>query len=456
MAGDNGTAGRDVDVIVIGGGPAGSSAACVMAAKGYSVLILEKAQFPRFHIGESMVPYVLKLLEKIGVYEEVAEFAVHKYGVEMGVPNGNYKRAEFQFLAKGQMPLAFNLDRAKFDSTLLEHAQKNGARVLFGAHVKEFIFDDDRIVGVKYDLGGEKHELKARFVVDASGRAGLIARHFKLRKMNERLENVALFQQYTNLVKENNPSDPGDLILSAHEDGWLWGIPIGPDTFSVGAVMSVKTYKEKGKDDPQSLYELHVSRAPRIANRVKGATAVFDPVKLESDFCYHSERLAGPGFFIVGDAGCFVDPLFSAGVYLGMASGIKAGEMINEIIAGRDEQEARTYYENVCKTGYDSYFRLLYSFYNGFSGDIADVFVALPGGFRVPFPFGLQTLSGDFWGEQNQPILEYLRNRPDLVTFTEPFDIVYGCPVYGEVGYKLDEPYISSAGEIPYYPPEGM
>lgn len=312
---------QSFDAIVIGGGPAGATCAYKMAAEGHSVLLLEKARFPRFHIGESMVPYITKLLEMIGVLDKVkdADF-VKKPGVEFFTGStGILRRQDFTNLAEGQNPLAFHFHRARFDNLLMEHARDTGAQVLQEAEVKKLIFDGERLAGVEYQYQGQRHEARASYVVDASGRAGLIAKHFGLRKMNNKLRNVAVFQQYSNVAKENNPTlCEGDFLLSSHEDGWLWGIPIETDVISVGAVMPLSLLKER---NPQEVFDEHFERAPRIKSAIKGATPAFEKLKVELDYCYHSEQLAGPGYFIAGDAGCFVDPLLSGGTFLSMTCG---------------------------------------------------------------------------------------------------------------------------------------
>ncbi|MEY2831684.1 MAG: hypothetical protein RLZZ574_942 [Cyanobacteriota bacterium] len=431
------------DTIVIGGGPAGSTCAYKVASEGNSVLLLEKAKFPRFHIGESMVPYLTKLLEKIGVLDKVkAAGFVKKPGVEFFTEKtGALQRQGFTNLAEGQNSLAFHFNRARFDKLLLEHAEDTGAQVLQEAEVKKLIFEGERIVGVEYEYQGQRHEARARFVVDASGRAGVISKqHFKLRKMNGKLKNVAVFQQYKNVAKENNPTlHKGDFLLSSHEDGWLWGIPIEEDVISVGAVMPLDLLKSSG--NPQDIFNAHCKRAPRIMRAIEGATPVFEKPKVELDFCYISEQLAGPGYFVAGDAGCFVDPVFSGGTYISMVCGLKAAEAIHKIIEGKDEKEVRNYFENFCKTGYDSYFRVVYAYYYQFNKDMNRMGLELPGTFR----FVLQTFAGDFWGEPDQPVLSYLRSKKEWDTFEQPFERVYNdCPVYPDVRYRAEDlPHLS-------------
>ena len=420
---------REFDAIIIGGGPAGATCAYTLASRGHSVLILEKSKFPRFHIGESMVPYLIEVFDRIGILEKLkSEGFVWKTGVDLSVSSGEVGRANFGDLAEGQKPYAFNLERCRFDKILLEHAEEAGARLLQPAEVKHLLFDGDRIVGVEYKHQQQKYQARARFVVDASGRAGLIAKQFKLRKVNPKLKNVAIYQQFSNASENNNPTIEGDLILGFHQDGWMWQIPLDKETISVGAVVSQEIFNT-GK--PQEIFDAHMSRLPRINARLQGATPVFEKMKTELDFCYHSERFFGPGYFLVGDAACFVDPQFSGGVYLGVLSGMKAAEVMADIFQGKNEQDACTYFENFCKTGYDAYYRLIYAFYSCENHNVIHLFESLPGGYK----FVLQTTCGDLWGDPEQPVLNYLRSKKDWDTFEEPFEIVYGCPVYPNISH---------------------
>jgi FADH2-dependent halogenase len=428
------------DVIVIGGGPAGAVCAYRLADRGYAVLLLEKAEFPRFHIGESPVPYMSGLFNKLGLFPVIEQAGmVCKRGVEVSDSRTDFVgRVSYDMAAPGQIPYAYNLDRARFDQLLLAQAAARGTVVLQDAEVKQFLFAGERLSGVVYQRSGQMAEARARFVVDASGRAGLIARQFRLRKMNPRLRNIAVFQQYQNLNPEHNPSVEGDLVATTHEDGWLWAIPIQQDLLSVGAVMPAAVLKGR---NPQEVFAEHLRRSQRIFPRVRAATPVFEQLKVESDFCYHSERFAGPGFFLTGDAACFVDPMYSGGLYFAMMTGLQAAEVIVEIAHGRGEQEAQSWYENFCKTGYDVYFRLVYDVYLTLGGYLPRVFEFYP----VEFKYVMQTLIGDFWGRPEQPLLQHLRAQPNLATFEEPFEVIHGCPIYPDACYKVEDDYLALA-----------
>ena len=428
------------DAIVIGGGPAGSVCACRLAGLGFSVLLLEKSQFPRLHVGESTVPYLTELLDRLGVLEAVEqEGFVCKRGVEFSdARSDGFGRMDFDTAAPGQKTYAYNVDRPRFDALLLKQAELRGVRVLDDAEVREFLFDGERMCGVVYQTGGERRAARARFVVDASGRAGLISRHFKLRRMNPRLRNMAVYQQFTGLIPGNNPSIAGDLVVTSHEEGWLWCMPIGEDLLSVGAVMPAAVLKGR---DPQEVFAAHVERSVRIRPRIQGARPVFAQAKVESDWSYYSDRLAGPGFFLVGDAGCFVDPMFSGGVYFAMVAGFKAADVMSEILGGRDEREARDWYEHFCKTAYDVYFRLVFDVYDSLGGD----FMRLFGFYPCDPKYLTQTILGDFWGRPDQPLLAHLRAQPGRQTFGEPFEVITGCPIYPDTCFKVGDDLLARA-----------
>lgn len=422
------------DAIVIGGGPGGSSAASELASHGYRVLLLDKSTFPRFHIGESMVPYLTKAFEKLGVLGEIEPYFMHKLGAEVSTADGDIGLVEFTRLHPGQRPLAFNLDRTRSDDVLLDHAARSGVHVVQGARVSGLLGDDTRISGVTYTHNGVIHEATARFVIDASGRAGVVAHHFGLRRPNHRLRHVGIYQFYEDLIPENNPSRVEDAVFSTHDQGWVWCFPVSFERVSVGTVVPVELLKGQ---NPHTVFQQALERAPRVSGRIRGASPVFDRLRVESNYCYHSEKLSGPGFFLVGDAACFVDPMLSGGVYLSVVTGMKAAEAVERILNGDDEIAAQKFFDNFCKTGYDTYFRLLYAYYLECRGDLLRLLRQLAGG----LPFTLQTAAGDYWGQPNQPVLAYLRSKPEWQTFVEPFELVHGCPLYPDAYYKVGDAF---------------
>jgi FADH2-dependent halogenase len=424
----------DWDAIVIGGGPAGSITAQRIAAAGHRVLLLERRTFPRFHIGESMLPYTAGILDQLGVLGQFPpEEYPAKWGAEFCGPTGGFRRVDFTSQGGGRQEKAFQCERAQFDNTLLRNAEAAGTRVLQEARVLGVITDGDRITGVRYVHDGAEHEARARYVMDASGRAGVIShQHFKARRPNEKLQLVAYYRHYTGVDESTNPGEEGDIQVGHHDDGWLWAIPIHKDVLSIGAVTKAETVRGS---TPEAVFEEHLSRLPRIRCRVENVTD-FTEVRGESDYCYYSNMVAGPGWFSVGDAACFVDPVFSAGVYLAVVTGVRAGDSVNQLLAGASaegasEEEVQTEYSNFYKTGYDCYTRLIYAFYESnfnfgrYVQSLGNLSVKIEGKWIA------RLLSGDFWSRQN-PVAELLRDNRDYDTF-QPFPVAYGCPVYPEI-----------------------
>lgn len=422
------TAEQTPAVIVIGGGPAGASAATVLARKGHSVLLLEKLRFPRFHIGESLLPFMAGQLERMGLLGKIEQGNfVRKFGTEFTGEDGRFHRVDFTSQGAGRRLSTFQVERAIFDNILLEQAKEAGVHVLEEATVVQLLVEGEAIVGVKYVYQGETREVRAPYVIDGSGRAGKVASLFRLRKYNKRLRNVAVFTHFENLNEANNPGWPGDTMLGFHKDGWVWAIPIHEDVISIGTLTPYEVIKQASSIE--EVFETHYPRVPRIVQRLRGATPGA-PVQAETDYCYHCEKLAGPGYIIVGDAGCFVDPIFSAGVYLSVICGIRAAETLDSIYRGQAEAgEALARYERFAKTGYDCNFRLAYSFY-----DYDHNFAKFIWSNRDKFEERhiSRAIGGDFWNPYNT-ITRYLRTERRWDTFEEPFEFAYGCPVYPEL-----------------------
>ncbi len=290
-------------------------------------------------------------------------------------------------------------------------------------------------------------------MIDASGRGGTIANFFKLRKPITRQKMVGIFQHFGNFNEKNNPGFPGDIQVGNYSQGWIWAIPIKDDVLSVGAVTRAEFIKPSS---PEDVFERQIRRIPRIQQRMSGTTPL-GKIRTESDYYYYADTVAGPGYFLVGDAGCYVDPIFSGGVLLGMTTGRRAAETIAMILSGKlSPEQAAKQYENFYKTGYDCYFRVMYSFYESnfnFEEQIARMKLShnqsqeepvapLPPRAGIPFnrtkygvKFGRKWLArllcGDFWSAQN-PISSFLCSVREWDTFA-PFDGAFGCPIYPEL-----------------------
>ncbi|MCQ4212400.1 NAD(P)/FAD-dependent oxidoreductase [Streptomyces longispororuber] len=418
------------DVVVIGAGPAGAVSAYMLAKQGHSVLLLEKEPNPRFHIGESLLPYMMGLFERIGLRDVVAaQGYVPKFGGEFIDPTEKkffegVFRADFTKQGEGRHDNAFQVQRQRFDRMLAEQAQAAGARLLLGANVGELLMDGDRMVGVRYEHDGEQHEVHASYVIDASGRSGRIAHRFGLRKTLEKLRMVAVYRHYTGLDESHNPGVEGDIQVGAHDDGWVWAIPLSKDSISVGTVMPRDVLRGS---TPERLFEEHVARIPRITARLTGTEPAMD-LKIETDYCYHSDTVTGPGWLMVGDAGCFGDPMFSGGVLVATATAVRAAETLGEALADPSaEERLLDRYANYFKTGYDTYIRLIHAYYDGEL--VAMAADAARSTDRDTLErYLIRLIGGDFWSEHNSVAAE-MRRRKEWDTF-EPFQRVYGCPSY--------------------------
>lgn len=419
---------EQVDVIVIGAGPAGASAAFELAVAGRSVLLLERRTLPRFHVGESGLTYTAELLRQMGLYEEAAAQGYPvKTGAEFIFPNGAYRRTNFADQGPGRAPTTFQVERAHFDHFLTQHAVAKGVRLLADAVVHELLTEDGRVVGVRYERAGVTRTAQASWVLDAGGRASKAAQQFRTRKEISWLRNIAVFRHYDGLDERHNPGHEGDIQIGGHPDGWIWAIPIWPGTISVGAVMPRAVLR--AGESPERVHAEHLARIPRIMERLRDTTPRPD-VHVETDYCYYSDTVTGPGWIMAGDAGNFIDPIFSGGAFLAMTTGRQAAATLNRILDDPRYAEPELHaYANLYKTGYDSYTRLISAYYeseyrlgaylqqHGFAVDGDKWFARI--------------LSGDFWSDVN-PLNTWLREQRRWDTF-EPFEIVRQCPVYPEL-----------------------
>ena len=420
---------RSVDVVVIGAGPSGSVAAMVLAESGRSVLHLERRNLPRFHVGESQLAYTGEMLRQLGLWEEaLAQGYPLKRGAEFIFPNGDFRRTNFEDQGPGRHPVSIQVERAHFDQFLATHAQKRGAELIENAMVQELLFDDSgRAVGVRYEKDGETVDVAARWVVDAGGRASKTASHFRTRKEIPWLRNVAVFRHYDDLDESQNPGWEGDIQVGGHADGWLWAIPIWPDVISVGAVMPASVLRQGSS--PEAVLDEHIARVPRVVQRIKGAT-VRPGIHIESDYCYYSDQVTGAGWLMSGDAGHFIDPIFSGGTFLALLSGREAARTVDRLLDEPErEDELLLDYANLYKTGYDGYTRLISAYYESqyrLGAYLADKGFAIEGD-----QWFARILSGDFWSNTN-PFLNWLRDQKRWDTFA-PYQRLNVCPVYPEL-----------------------
>jgi flavin-dependent dehydrogenase len=321
--------GNKTDVLIIGGGPAGSTFATLMKQRGWDVTLVEKEHHPRFHIGESLLPMNMPILDRLGVMENIKAIGVPKLGADFTVGNSGDKEQTFYFRdALGTSPpQAFEVRRAEFDHALFEHARTTGATAHEGVRVTSVTRRDDGTHDVTgQDENGATREWNARFLVDASGRDTFLSSSNGWKTRNPRHASAAVFGHFRG-VKRRPGEDQGNISLYWFDHGWVWMIPLQDDIMSIGAVCQPTYLKTRTGSLDDFLAET-LNGIDEIRERMTDARAEL-PAQATGNYSYLSSRMDGPGFLMVGDAFAFIDPVFSSGVYLAMSSaerGVKVAE----------------------------------------------------------------------------------------------------------------------------------
>ena len=326
------------DVVVIGGGPAGSTVAALLADGGHDVVLLEKTQHPRFHIGESLLPMNMPLFDRLGVRKEVEALGITKYGAEFVSPWHDHTSDFFFAEAMDKsFPYAVHVRRSEFDEMLFRHAAKRGARTFEGQRVTHVDMEAGKITGderalvkVQADDGSET-EWCPRFVIDASGRDTVLSNKFGIKQRNKEHASAALFGHFTNAVRRPGRNE-GNISLFWFDHGWFWYIPLRDGTTSVGAVASPAYFKQR-KTDPSTFLLETIALAPKLAARLKDAKMV-EPATATGNYSYISEFCRGDRFIMIGDAFTFVDPMFSSGVFLAMNSAFEGAAAVDLWLRG--------------------------------------------------------------------------------------------------------------------------
>ena len=364
----NGSFPSEVDALVCGGGPGGSTFASLMAKSGYRTVLFEREKFPRFHIGESLLPWNVPLFERIGVLAKLKACAPQvKLGARFYHQGSSLTRpVVFRNGIDQDHPSSFQVKRAEFDALLLDHARESGAEVFEEARVTEVVFSEDgsRARGVKVLLKGESEPrmVEAKVVVDATGRDALLSRHVGGRRRDPALDRSAAFAHYDTFRREAGPTG-GDIVIVTTPDGWWWLIPFSDGSVSVGIVMPSSRFKERSGSVEQ-LFEESVGRTPEVRDLLRGSTRTLD-VQTIADYSYTTPRISGDGFCLVGDAACFLDPVFSTGVLLAMSSAEIAAKAVDRALRAKGRVDAADFrsFERTYRGAIRRFTRFVHGFY---------------------------------------------------------------------------------------------
>ena len=428
------------DVAIIGGGPAGSTAAALLALAGRRVIVFEREKFPRFHIGESLLPFSMKAFTRLGLHEKFLRAGfMKKFGGEIvGACSESGTKFYFKDGYRSQTDHAYQVTRGDFDKVLLDHAVECGAEVHEETSVDRAEFSNDEVeLGIK--CNGSFHSIRARYVIDASGRTSVLGRKFKIKKTYDHLQKLSIFAHYDGVWRAEGIDGTLTVLIRAI-DRWFWLIPLSAERTSVGVVLDAESFRNS-KLRAEDFLEQALSEQPIIAKRMTDARRV-SQVYVEADFSYRSARLHGDRWLLAGDAAGFIDPIFSSGVFLAVFSSELCADVLNEVLDHpRKARRLFAGYERAVNRAMDIYLRFVKAWY---TKEFIEVFLAprnilglapavnavLGGNVGNSFPIRWRMWVFYFlvWLQRHHPIAPRLTLVPGKEEVSAPIETVRAAP----------------------------
>jgi flavin-dependent dehydrogenase len=413
------------DVLIIGAGPAGTSAATILAENGHRVLIIEREKFPRYHVGESLIPFTFAPLQRLGLIPKMrkSDF-VKKYSVMFVQPDGKGSQP-FYFHTrydKETVAQTWQVLRSEFDQLMLDNAIERGAELREETTVNRLLKDGDEVVGVEVtDKAGRTYELHAPITIDCSGKESFAANRNGWRVRDPYLNKVAVWTYYKGSKRGEGMDEGQTTVAFVPDKGWFWHIPQHDDMTSVGVVAEGKYLSRDGVRDPKTMFDREVEQNLWIKDRLAEGEQV-GRYYITSEYSYHSRHCASPGLLLAGDALAFLDPVFSSGVLIALKTGVLAGEEISKGLAAGDLSPARfADYGKTMRQGVENMRKLVYAFYQpNFS--FKDVI--------KKFPDAAGAITDCLSGDVNKDFSQLWSQISEFVPL--PDDLPYGVPLETE------------------------
>ena len=356
------------DVIIIGAGPAGSSASALLAEKGHRVLVLEREKFPRYHIGESLLPFTYQPLQRLGLIDRMKKSAfVKKYSVQFVSPSGRASLPFYFFDRYDRESIAqtWQVLRSEFDQMLLDNSRAKGAEVKEETVVKELLWEGGRVTGVRAQTkGGEPVEYHAPLTLDCTGKEAFSSVRNNWRVKDPYLNKVAVWTYYKGAKRDEGIDEGATTVAYVPEKGWFWYIPQHNDMISVGVVAEGKYLTRDGVKAPEEIFKREIEQNQWIKEHLAAGKQT-GSYFLTSEYSYHAKHCATEGLLLVGDAFAFLDPVFSSGVMLALKSGVLAADAVHQAITSGDfSPEQFSEYATFLRQGVENMRKLVYAFYD--------------------------------------------------------------------------------------------